>query len=206
MRRWINFSLWSDFKRCASCVYCIEYFPILYLKQNNESKSFLYDFHNNNNNNKKTCSIHIDKKIKRKIISEKKREIYIYYVFQFSFSFHLIRLHWHLINLLLKKEERKFFFVDKKKKIIFVFTVLFRCCFIIHKKVLWVFIMNMKMQIFCGFLLVILLMNTQHNCGVRADDKNITRLLNNQVIVSRQIMCVLDKSPCDQLGRQLKGT
>lgn len=62
------------------------------------------------------------------------------------------------------------------------------------------------MQIWCGFLLVILLMNTQHNCGVRADDKNITRLLNNQVIVSRQIMCVLDKSPCDQLGRQLKGT
>lgn len=36
-------------------------------------------------------------------------------------------------------------------------------------------------------------------------DKNINRLLNNQVIVSRQIMCVLEKSPCDQLGRQLKG-
>ncbi|KAJ6642805.1 hypothetical protein Bhyg_07759 [Pseudolycoriella hygida] len=45
------------------------------------------------------------------------------------------------------------------------------------------------------------------SCGeynVRGDDKNITRLLNNQVIVSRQIMCVLEKSPCDQLGRQLK--
>lgn len=42
--------------------------------------------------------------------------------------------------------------------------------------------------------------------GVQADDKNITRLLNNQVIVTRQIMCVLEKSPCDQLGRQLKGT
>ncbi|CAD7092001.1 unnamed protein product [Hermetia illucens] len=40
--------------------------------------------------------------------------------------------------------------------------------------------------------------------SIQADDKNITRLLNNQVIVSRQIMCVLEKSPCDQLGRQLK--
>lgn len=40
---------------------------------------------------------------------------------------------------------------------------------------------------------------------VCADDKNITRLLNNQAIVNRQIMCVLEKSPCDQLGRQLKG-
>uniref|UniRef100_A0A182W787 Uncharacterized protein n=1 Tax=Anopheles minimus TaxID=112268 RepID=A0A182W787_9DIPT len=37
------------------------------------------------------------------------------------------------------------------------------------------------------------------------DSQNINRLLNNQVIVSRQIMCVLEKSPCDQLGRQLKG-
>lgn len=40
---------------------------------------------------------------------------------------------------------------------------------------------------------------------VDCDDKNITRLLNNQAIVSKQIMCVLEKSPCDQLGRQLKG-
>uniref|UniRef100_A0A182P4X2 Uncharacterized protein n=1 Tax=Anopheles epiroticus TaxID=199890 RepID=A0A182P4X2_9DIPT len=38
------------------------------------------------------------------------------------------------------------------------------------------------------------------------DSQNINRLLNNQVIVSRQIMCVLEKSPCDQLGRQLKGS
>lgn len=60
------------------------------------------------------------------------------------------------------------------------------------------------MQIIYGFLFIILLSNTQ-NCGVQADDKTITRLLNNQVIVSRQIMCVLEKSPCDQLGRQLKG-
>ncbi|XP_037954798.1 ejaculatory bulb-specific protein 3 [Teleopsis dalmanni] len=37
-----------------------------------------------------------------------------------------------------------------------------------------------------------------------ADEKNINKLLNNQAIVSRQIMCVLEKSPCDQLGRQLK--
>lgn len=40
---------------------------------------------------------------------------------------------------------------------------------------------------------------------VHGDEKNINKLLNNQVIVSRQIMCVLEKSPCDQLGRQLKG-
>ncbi|XP_073847771.1 allergen Tha p 1 [Musca autumnalis] len=39
---------------------------------------------------------------------------------------------------------------------------------------------------------------------VHGDEKNINKLLNNQVIVSRQIMCVLEKSPCDQLGRQLK--
>ncbi|EDW74460.1 ejaculatory bulb-specific protein 3 [Drosophila tropicalis] len=39
---------------------------------------------------------------------------------------------------------------------------------------------------------------------VNADEKNINKLLNNQVIVSRQIMCILEKSPCDQLGRQLK--
>lgn len=65
--------------------------------------------------------------------------------------------------------------------------------------------MNVKMrQIICGFLLVILLSNTD-NWSVRADDKTINRLLNNQAIVSRQIMCVLEKSPCDQLGRQLKG-
>ncbi|XP_017473899.1 PREDICTED: uncharacterized protein LOC108364650 [Rhagoletis zephyria] len=41
-------------------------------------------------------------------------------------------------------------------------------------------------------------------CEIESDDKNINKLLNNQVIVSRQIMCVLEKSPCDQLGRQLK--
>lgn len=65
--------------------------------------------------------------------------------------------------------------------------------------------MSVKMQIFCGFFLFVLLLNIQNNCGVQADDKNLTRLLNNQVIVTKQIMCVLEKSPCDQLGRQLKG-
>lgn len=66
--------------------------------------------------------------------------------------------------------------------------------------------MNMKMrQTICGFLLVIILLTNTQNCGVHADDKTINRLLNNQAIVSRQIMCVLEKSPCDQLGRQLKG-
>lgn len=62
------------------------------------------------------------------------------------------------------------------------------------------------MEMFCALFFIVSLFNAQNNCAVRADDKNITRLLNNQVIVSRQIMCVLDKSPCDQLGRQLKGT
>lgn len=62
--------------------------------------------------------------------------------------------------------------------------------------------MNFKIRVVVCTLIVII------SCGehvVRGDDKNITRLLNNQVIVSRQIMCVLEKSPCDQLGRQLKG-
>lgn len=65
--------------------------------------------------------------------------------------------------------------------------------------------MSVKMQIFCGVFLFVLLLNIENNCGVQADDKNLTRLLNNQVIVTKQIMCVLEKSPCDQLGRQLKG-
>lgn len=55
------------------------------------------------------------------------------------------------------------------------------------------------------FVVVLMFMLNCDRGGVQADDKNITRLLNNQVIVSRQIMCVLEKSPCDQLGRQLKG-
>lgn len=61
------------------------------------------------------------------------------------------------------------------------------------------------MQIAHIFLFIILVFNTgNRDCGVRADDKTLNRLLNNQAIVSRQIMCVLEKSPCDQLGRQLK--
>ncbi|XP_054089725.1 uncharacterized protein LOC128922624 [Zeugodacus cucurbitae] len=51
----------------------------------------------------------------------------------------------------------------------------------------------------CIFLLLVIC-----TCETDSDDKNINKLLNNQVIVSRQIMCVLEKSPCDQLGRQLK--
>lgn len=43
------------------------------------------------------------------------------------------------------------------------------------------------------------------NVATADDSRNITKLLNNQVLVSKQIMCVLEKSPCDQLGRQLKG-
>lgn len=61
-----------------------------------------------------------------------------------------------------------------------------------------------RMQTVHIFLLIILVFNTGNEFGVQADDKTLNRLLNNQAIVSRQIMCVLEKSPCDQLGRQLK--
>lgn len=54
-------------------------------------------------------------------------------------------------------------------------------------------------------VIVMCVMLTSLSGSVDCDDKNITRLLNNQAIVSKQIMCVLEKSPCDQLGRQLKG-
>lgn len=94
------------------------------------------------------------------------------------------------------------FFVVEKAKIDFL---VFRFCIYIVASPSTKSKMSVKVQILYGFLFVILLLNAQNNYGVRADDKNITRLLNNQVIVSRQIMCVLDKSPCDQLGRQLKG-
>ncbi|KAL5285947.1 hypothetical protein ACFFRR_007560 [Megaselia abdita] len=57
----------------------------------------------------------------------------------------------------------------------------------------------------CFFVIVcLMLLKPSESSAIRSDDKNIAKLLNNQVIVSRQIMCVLDKSPCDQLGRQLK--
>ncbi|XP_055852817.1 uncharacterized protein LOC129916731 [Episyrphus balteatus] len=65
--------------------------------------------------------------------------------------------------------------------------------------------MSIKMpsiMVWAGTMSILLLMSSA--AAIRSDDKNITRLLNNQVIVSRQIMCVLEKSPCDQLGRQLK--
>jgi len=52
------------------------------------------------------------------------------------------------------------------------------------------------------FCLILLILKPSK---VDADEKNINKLLNNQAVVSRQIMCILEKSPCDQLGRQLKG-
>lgn len=57
-----------------------------------------------------------------------------------------------------------------------------------------------------GVIMVLVLVLVGGPTGqVEANDtQNLNRLLNNQVIVSRQIMCVLEKSPCDQLGRQLK--
>lgn len=55
------------------------------------------------------------------------------------------------------------------------------------------------------FLTLSILMSYHIVSANDPSEKNINRLLNNQVIVSRQIMCVLEKSPCDQLGRQLKG-
>lgn len=57
-------------------------------------------------------------------------------------------------------------------------------------------------MVWAGTMSLLLIVSSA--AAIRSDDKNITRLLNNQVIVSRQIMCVLEKSPCDQLGRQLK--
>lgn len=55
-----------------------------------------------------------------------------------------------------------------------------------------------------GLIAVVMLLNWPQPVTAN-DSQNLNRLLNNQVIVSRQIMCVLEKSPCDQLGRQLKG-
>lgn len=54
-------------------------------------------------------------------------------------------------------------------------------------------------------VMVMCVMLTSLSGRVECDDKNITRFLNNQAFVSKQIMCVLEKSPCDQLGLQLKG-
>lgn len=61
-------------------------------------------------------------------------------------------------------------------------------------------IKHLKKQYLFLFFLLVLLFQT-----VESDEKNINKLLNNQAVVSRQIMCILEKSPCDQLGRQLKG-
>ncbi|XP_001987083.2 allergen Tha p 1 [Drosophila grimshawi] len=54
------------------------------------------------------------------------------------------------------------------------------------------------MMIFIFFFIIII------PSKVDAEERNINKLLNNQAVVSRQIMCILEKSPCDQLGRQLK--
>lgn len=64
--------------------------------------------------------------------------------------------------------------------------------------------MENKLKLSCLFVLVLMATIVMSQTG-NESEKNINRLLNNQVIVSRQIMCVLEKSPCDQLGRQLKG-
>lgn len=64
---------------------------------------------------------------------------------------------------------------------------------------------KMSKFVFLVAIVSMILVHPSDASAIRSDDKNIAKLLNNQVIVSRQIMCVLDKSPCDQLGRQLKG-
>uniref|UniRef100_A0A1I8P6J7 Chemosensory binding protein n=1 Tax=Stomoxys calcitrans TaxID=35570 RepID=A0A1I8P6J7_STOCA len=64
--------------------------------------------------------------------------------------------------------------------------------------------MVMKTMMLWRFALSLLVCLICASVVVQCDEKNINKLLNNQVIVSRQIMCVLEKSPCDQLGRQLK--
>nr|QGW50606.1 chemosensory protein 2 [Propsilocerus akamusi] len=53
-----------------------------------------------------------------------------------------------------------------------------------------------------GFLII--LSAQLGSAGAIDETQNLNKLLNNQVIVSRQIMCVLDKTPCDKLGTQLK--
>ncbi len=52
---------------------------------------------------------------------------------------------------------------------------------------------------------IFLIMTAVFLCINADEQQNLNKLLNNQVVVSRQIMCVLEKSPCDNLGRQLKG-
>ncbi|XP_021703244.1 putative odorant-binding protein A10 [Aedes aegypti] len=61
-----------------------------------------------------------------------------------------------------------------------------------------------KLVMLSATLIVALMVFNWPQPAAANDSQNLNRLLNNQVIVSRQIMCVLEKSPCDQLGRQLK--
>jgi len=60
---------------------------------------------------------------------------------------------------------------------------------------------NRVISLVVNFIFLIILISS----SVQADERNINKLLNNQVVVSRQIMCILGKSECDQLGLQLKG-
>ncbi|XP_026462035.1 uncharacterized protein LOC113363765 [Ctenocephalides felis] len=57
--------------------------------------------------------------------------------------------------------------------------------------------MNLNLVFIIGCLICGTLVSAQGS-------SEITRLLGNQQIVGKQIMCVLDKGPCDQLGNQLK--
>ncbi|XP_002037489.2 allergen Tha p 1 [Drosophila sechellia] len=59
---------------------------------------------------------------------------------------------------------------------------------------------NRVLSLVVNFIFLIILISS----SVQADERNINKLLNNQVVVSRQIMCILGKSECDQLGLQLK--
>jgi len=60
---------------------------------------------------------------------------------------------------------------------------------------------NRVLSLVLNFIFLVLLISS----SVQADERNINKLLNNQVVVSRQIMCILGKSDCDSLGLQLKG-
>lgn len=55
------------------------------------------------------------------------------------------------------------------------------------------------------FVIIVLISIFSRCNNVNAEEPNLNKLLNNQVVVSRQIMCVLEKSPCDNLGTRLKG-
>ncbi|KAG5674543.1 hypothetical protein PVAND_004503 [Polypedilum vanderplanki] len=54
------------------------------------------------------------------------------------------------------------------------------------------------------FLISIFFLCVSYSFAQDDTPQNINKLLNNQAVVSRQIICILDKGPCDNIGKQLK--